>query len=150
MNNEVGSDFCSTADKDQSDTKNEGQNEETSKEVTGNCESGGNKTADNTPLTLDEKTQSDKYGKNEEFMSNSPSVNDANKNENEPMNTTIRRQLEDEIQSHLQHVPTAKKENENNSQSNLHAMVNLDKSNSDAITQQVNLNECLFINYPLL
>lgn len=137
----VDSDFCLTddKDKDKSDTKIGEQNEETPKEVTANCESGGNKIADNISLTLDgkPKPKADKQGKNEEFVSNSHSVN-------------IHRELEDHIQSYPQHVSKTKKENDNNSQSDLHAMVNLDKSNSDEIARQVNVNTSLLIKCPRL
>lgn len=119
----VDSDFCLTDDKDKSDSNNtitkERQNEETPKEDTSNCESSGNKIAEHTPSTSDEKTKSDKHEKNEEFESNFHSVDHANKNENESMRTNIHHQDEDEIQAYPQHVSKSKKENENNSENNL-------------------------------
>lgn len=146
----VDSDFCLTDDKDISDKKIEERNEETPKEVTANCESGSNKIADNTQLTLGEKTKSDKQDKSEEFVSNSKSANDANKSENKPLSTNIHRELENDIQSYPQHVSETKKENENNSKSDLHVMANLDKSKSDAIARQVNVNTSLLIKYTAL
>lgn len=138
-------------EKDKSETNNtitnERQNEETPKEVTANCESGGNKIADYTPLTLDEKTKSDEHENNEEFESNFHSVNDANKSENKSMRTNIHSQREDEIQSYQQHVSKSKKENENNAESNLQVIENLEKSKSDAIARQVNFNSILLINF---
>lgn len=119
----VDSDFCLTDDKDKSDSNNtitkERQNEETPKEDTSNCESSGNKIAEHTPSTSDEKTKSDKHEKNEEFESNVHSVDNANKNENESMRTNIHHQDEDEIQAYPQNVSKSKKENENNSENNL-------------------------------
>lgn len=146
----VDSDFCLTDDKDISDKKIEERNEETPKEVTANCESGSNKIADNTQLTLGEKTKSDKQDKSEEFVSNSKSANDANKSENKPLSTNIHRELENDIQSYPQHVSETKKENENNSKSDLHVMANLDKPKSDAIARQVNVNTSLLIKYTAL
>lgn len=146
--NVVDSDFCPTDEKDTKNTIIKGQNEETSTEVTANRESGGKKIANNTSLTLDEKTNSEKQGKDKEFASKSRSFIDASKIENEPMSTNIHRQLEGEIRSHPQHVSTPKKENENNSESDSHAMQNLDKSNSDAISRQVKFNGCLLIDCP--
>lgn len=119
----VDSDFCLPDEKDKSDTNNtitkEGQNEETPKEDTSNCESSGKKIADYTPSTSDEKTKSDKHEKNEEFESNFHGVDDANKSENESMRTNIHHQDEDEIQAYHQHLSKSKKENENNSENNL-------------------------------
>lgn len=128
--NVVDSDFCPTDEKGILDTKNTITNEvlceETPKEVTVNCKSGCNKIVDNIPLTLDGKTHSDKHDKKEE--------NEANVH----------------VQSHPQHVSKAKKENKNNSQSDLHAMDILNKTNSDAKARQVYVNTLSFINRPAL
>lgn len=118
----VDSDFCSTDENYKSDTNNtvtKGQNEGTPKEDTSNCESSGNKIADYTPSTLDEKTKSDKHEKNDEFGSNFHSVDDANKNGNESMRTNIHHQDKDEIKAYQHHVSKSKKENESNSKNNL-------------------------------
>lgn len=146
--NVVDSDFCPTDEIDTKNTIMKGQNEETSTEVTANRESCGEKIANNTPLTLGEETKSVKQGKDKECVLRSHNFNDASKSKNESMSTNIHRQLEGEIQSHLQHVSTSKKEKENNSERDSHAMKNHDKSNSDAVTRQVKFNACLLIDCP--
>lgn len=152
--NVVDSDFCPTDEKGKLDTKNtitkEVLCEETPKEVTVNCKNGCNKIVDNIPLTLDGKTHSDKQDKKEENEANVHSVNAANKSKNKSMSANVLRQHENEIQSHPKHVSKAKKENKNNSQSDLHAMDILDKTNSDATARQVYVNTSSLINRPSL